>query len=607
MTRWKWRWAPWLVALSAILVYSNTFQAGFTLDDVPIIEENLLIRSLDNIPRIFRTNYWGEGDKPSDRSLYRPLTIASYAVNHAVHGLDPVGYHVTNILLHALVSVLLLLTVRLVFENEMAAFVAAAMFAVHPIHTEAVAGVVGRAEILSLLGLVVCVLSYEQARRAAGSRLKYRTWSWLGVSVAGYGVAMFSKEIGVVTPAIILLTEAVHDRRRWLLKLHAAPMIAFGCYATVFGVFMLMRNHAILTRNINIGFVGVSTDDRIWTSLRVCLEYVGMLVVPVRLSADYHVTDVPIADTPWDPAVLAALTLVVGAAVFGIRYGRRLPMIVWGLGLFAISLFPVSNILFAIGVMKAERILYSPSAGLVVAMAGIMTCGADNTVWRRAGMIVAVCLGVFYTGRTWTRNRDWQNNWTLAVATLATSPDSPLFNNIMAQEYRKRKPPDNKKARDHLLTSVQQNPRDASNWFNLGNTHLDLQEYDQAIECYRRAIAIAPEPADYHLNLGMAHHNAGQYAQAADIFERELRKRPHILGLYFNLVSCRVNLRQPDLALPVAEEAVKRFPHNAGAWLNLSLVQAQLGRTNDAVNARAKALALDPNIEQNRNQRSRLE
>lgn len=603
----SWPWAAWLVGAMAVLVYANTFTHGFTLDDVPIIEENHLIRSLRNLPEMFRTNYWGLGDKPSDRSLYRPLTIASYAINYALHGLNPVGYHIVNVLLHALVSVLLFRLVRRLFGSEPVALMAGVLFAVHPIHTEAVAGVVGRAEILALGGVLLCCLGYENARRAARDNASGRMLAWMCVSVAGYLGGMFSKEIGVIAPAVIVLSEWLRPDQRWLLRFEKPAWLAGVALLAAFGVFMMMRQRAILTRNISLGFLGVPVEDRVWTALRVCLEYVGLLIAPVRLSADYWKSDVPVATSPLEPGTFATLVLLGVTVMLAFRYARKAPMVFWGIGFFLIALLPVSNLVFAIGVMKAERILYAPSAGFVVALAGLLAWRWDHARFRRAGIWLAIALAAGYAVRTWMRNPVWQNNWVLAQATLQTSPQSPLFHNIIAQEYRKQKPPNNIAARDHLQRSVAQNPLDASVFFNLGNTHLDLGEYEDAIRCFQEALKLTPNAADYLLNLGMTYYRMGEFEKAAAVFARVRQIRPHTIGPWLNEVSAYVQLKQPARALPVAEEAARRFARDAGVWLNLAVVYEQLGRSADMQAALVQAEKLDPNIRRKIDRRARME
>ena len=205
------RLLPWLAPLLAAAVYLNTLGAGFTLDDVEIVRENPIVRSLQNLPRIFATDYWNAWEY-ADHTLYRPLTVTTYALQHAVHGAEPFGYHLVNVLLHALATGLLFLLLRDLFDLR-TAVVAAALFAVHTIHTEAVAGIVGRAEILALAGTLTCCLAYFRAVRRRGHAA-----AWGAASVAAYLTGAMSKETGIVAPAVILVTEALLPARRHLLR-----------------------------------------------------------------------------------------------------------------------------------------------------------------------------------------------------------------------------------------------------------------------------------------------------------------------------------------------------------------------------------------------------
>src|SRR5439155_7154840 len=141
-------------ALLAIVAYANAFQNSFALDDVRAIVENPIIRDFGNLGRIFRTNYWDTGVPgvtALDPGLYRPLTVLTYMVDYRLWGLDPTGFHAVNIVLHAASTALVFVLAVDIVGSAMAAFAAAAVFAVHPIHTDAVASVVGRAEILATL------------------------------------------------------------------------------------------------------------------------------------------------------------------------------------------------------------------------------------------------------------------------------------------------------------------------------------------------------------------------------------------------------------------------------------------------------------------------
>src|SRR5688572_3353406 len=155
----------WFVPLIAILVYFQSFSAGFTLDDKPIIEENVLIRSADNFSKLWTSHYWSGKIDASDTSLYRPLTLSTYAIQYWMHGENGTPYHLLNILLHVLVCFVLMKYAGHLFKDLRLTMLSGLFFAIHPVHTEAVAGIVGRAELMAALFILLAGISYHLWRK----------------------------------------------------------------------------------------------------------------------------------------------------------------------------------------------------------------------------------------------------------------------------------------------------------------------------------------------------------------------------------------------------------------------------------------------------------
>ena len=160
-----------LVAL-AVIVYANALRNGFALDDIPIVAENPVVRSIGNVGSIFGTNYWSRGGTETigDPTLYRPLTVFTYAIDHAMWGESAAGFHATNIVLHAVTTAVVFLIALELLATLGAAFAAAAIFAVHPIHTEAVTSVIGRAEVLATLFFLLAFWVLRQRTTRIGNR-----------------------------------------------------------------------------------------------------------------------------------------------------------------------------------------------------------------------------------------------------------------------------------------------------------------------------------------------------------------------------------------------------------------------------------------------------
>lgn len=592
------------VFLISALVYANTLSEdfSFTLDDVPIIEENELIADLSNIPRFFTTNYWGESEKFTDKGLYRPLVITSYALNYAVGGLSTPGYHAVNIALHAVAGILLLFLVLQLTRDLWTAFIAAVLFAVHPIHTEVVAGIVGRAEIMALVGTLACCLLYlramEPVASEVGGQRHIRSTLLVAGSIIAFAGGCFSKEIGVVAPAVIILCELMMPRRRALLRGRPAALIAFAGYAVVAVTYLNMRAAAISGMSISIGYFGISAADRFWTAMRVCFEYVMLMLAPIRLSADYWVSDVPIAASPFEPGVLAALAVLAAFIALiawswrtSARGNARWILVGWGLAFFLVTLFPVSNLVRPIGVMKAERLLYTPSAGFLAAVAALAAAALRRRRLRL--FILPLLIGVVVAAsiRSWMRNYDWKDNRTLAEVTLRASPNSVIFNTIMATCYREAG--DNVRARPHLERALEGQSDNTIALYNLGNIELDEKRYDRAVELYRRALALKPGYISALNNLGRALSEAKRYDEAIAPLEKSRSLLPDNPASYVNLLAIYVQTRNVEVGIPLAEEALRRFPDVAAVYWNAGSMFGIAGRAEEGRALHKKAAELD--------------
>jgi protein O-mannosyl-transferase len=608
-----------LVAI-AVIAYANAFRNGFALDDISMIVENPLVRDVGNVREIFTTNYWHRGGVALvyDPTLYRPLTVFSYAVDFALWGLSPAAYHAVNVALHAAATVVLFLIAAQVFGSLAAAFAAAAIFAVHPIHTEAVTGVVGRAEVLATLFFLMAfwILRQRSAFRvgAMGDASLARTIGRVALGALLYLLGLSSKETAVTLPAVLALDDWLHraelprDRRSAITVL----AMRYGALALVAVIYFVLRQQAVSgTAQIWPGFVGVSAFQRMLTASRVMLEYVGLFVFPRALLADYWKTDVPIATSLVEPLVLASMLLWIGVAALVFRKLRRDTALVFSIAWFFITIAPVSNVLFPIGVAKAERLLYLPSVGLCL-LAGWAYGRAESAIrasWAPRLALAAV-LAVF-TVRTVVRNKDWKDNLTLALATLEVSPSSPLMNDAAAGELVRRgeskravellqvavrEAPDMPLIRGHLgaayqsqgqidqaigeyQEAIRRNPADAESHNNLGVAYLDKRRVEEAVAEFTAAIKINPRYADPHMNLGVIHLDRGQLTDAVAEFSAAVQLNPASAQAHNSLGVGYFRLGQLDRAEEQYREALRLDPDYAAARENLTRLEAARGGT----------------------------
>lgn len=405
-----------LLCAICLLAYGNTLANGFALDDSLYITRNSAVTHF-SIPAVFKPH--------NDANVFRPITFATLALNWALGGTHPWGYHLVNLLLHALVTVLLYVVLRkLVAEsqgqNAWVVWVAAMIFAVHPIHTDAVASVIGRSELLAA-GFVLGAWLLHLNDRPISSLLLF---------VA----ALLSKESALVFVPLVLLGD--YARRKLKSVLRYGCIVAVGLAYIPFlwtiqgGRFG--QKQVPFTEN---PLAYLPSDLRILNALRVAWKYVGLQIYPATLSCDYSFNSIPIYAT-WPhtaPAAVAALAVMIvsGWALWTKRTEWSLAAAIYMTG-FAVT----ANILMPTGTIMGERLAYLPSAGFCF-LAALLLAQMEQRQHRLAWSVLAFVL-VAFTARTVIRNRDWRDNFTLFQAAARAVPANASIHDGLAGEYQRR-------------------------------------------------------------------------------------------------------------------------------------------------------------------------
>jgi tetratricopeptide (TPR) repeat protein len=426
------------VELAAALVYLNAFGSEFVLDDIRLIRDNLRIRELGNLAGFFWSPYW---DIEGAHALYRPLVLATYAVNYAIGGLSTYGYTAVNITLHVAVSLLLFLLIRTIGGSLFVATVGGLLFAVHPVHTEAVTGISGRPELLAALFFLTAMHAHWRAPDAGAGINRYRI-----ATLACFAGALLAKESAMtlllVLPAMDALlgaraSEAPVARLRSravadYLPLAVVAVAYLAARRAVLGSVLIagdaiapLDNPLVPVTTTAVGErLGATTWQALMTAFAVVTEYARLLLWPLRLSPDYSLNQIPLATSAVDVRFLAGV-LIVAACIAGVAaLRRRHPLAAFGLAFLALTFSIVSNFAVTIGTICAERLMYLPSAGLIVAAAAGIEALARTEPRRRAAVAVLGILIVMAAARTWTRNRDWKTELSLWSAAIEVAPAS---------------------------------------------------------------------------------------------------------------------------------------------------------------------------------------
>jgi hypothetical protein len=401
------RQRQWTIAIAVIagLAYANALANGFTLDDQYIILDNPLVASLHGIVAAFGAPYWPNGLV----GQYRPLVIASFAIDRAVGGGGAWWFHLVNVGWHVAATVLVLRLARHVLPEPGAA-AAALLFAVHPVHVEAVSSIVGRCELMAAVFVLAGLLAHRAGRPSA---------------VAWYALALCSKESGIVLLGLAACHDVLLTDGRWA-TLRAKRALYAGYAAVIVGyagvLAWVFRGGKVVVVPA-VTWDGATTVDRWLTMLRVVPVYLRLMVAPWDLAVDYTPRTIDLVTTVTPLVIIGVLMLVATVAVVILAW-RRAPIVAAGILWFAIALSPVANVVFPSGIVLAERTLYLPSVGAVLVMGWIVAAAAAERLPRAAiaGVVLAVA-GAFAV-RGWVRTTAWHDDKSLVLAWLETHPES---------------------------------------------------------------------------------------------------------------------------------------------------------------------------------------
>jgi tetratricopeptide (TPR) repeat protein len=595
---------------ASLAVYLNAIPNGFVLDDIGVIARNqaLLDATLKReewLAWFARPYSWGVHDRAG---AYRPVTMLSHVASLRVFGLDARAFHAVNVFLHAAVALLVLALGRRLL-GRWAAFLGALLFAVHPLHTEAVTGVVGRAELLAALFGLAALLCALRAIDAAEPR--WITWGTAGVVL--FALGLLSKEHVATLPIWLLLAilvEKGRPARRALLILAAFAAVAVAFLLLWWAVVTAWGGPVRGTVDNN-PMLAVAAWSRWLTAARVSLRYAWLFLWPARLSADYSYAEI----LPSQGLGLAEaggilmIVAIVGTAI--VRGG--------GLGL-ALALVPVtfalvSNFPFAIGTIMGERLTYLPSAGACLAAGWALTrlgwperlaplsrrppTGAawpplaPAAGWHRSIAILVCAVAVLGLGaRTIVRNRDWHDQISILEVTRATSPRSVKVMLFLARERLQRGRA--VEAEPLLIEALRFGQPSALALWLLGYTQMELGRPEQAVESYRRGLGLAPDWIELHHNLALAQIRLGRTDLAMEQYRSAGLAVPQAAEPRHNLAILLWSVDDKAAAEAVLRDAIRVEPDFLEGRVALGGVLLATDRPREAVEEFSTALRLNP-------------
>ncbi len=513
------------VAILAILAYFPSLDGSYIQDDQLVVESNPIVARGDLL-EIFSTDYWGN-IKGNDRSLYRPVTILSFALERKITGLPsaPISRG-GNITLHAFASILLLYLARRVGLTPGGSVMAALLFAVHPVHAEAVVGVVGRAEILAAMFTFLALLFYLKTGNPV-SPTAARTSSW--AAGAFVFLALGSKEVAIAAPALLLAADFLLLPRPRKLEIRSWLVNRLTAYAPVVmgtGLYLALRTRALesLWRlqeipSVDNPLVLLEGTARFGTALGLLARAFRLFVFPISLSADYSGGAIRAVPGIAAPATLAGLVILLGLlflALFPV-FRKGVAPASFGACLILFPWLVVGNLGPVIGTIFAERLLYLPSAGACL-LAGIVAAGALATRRRRAFVAAGLTVVFLFSVRTFIRCFDWKSEERLFEAAARVVPQSPRAHFIVGLALAERGLYADALARMEKARTVW--PDFVGAWVEEATQLARLGRLGEAESRLRESIRRLPGYGAAHHNLGLVLRRQRRFGEA----ERELRK-----------------------------------------------------------------------------------
>ena len=489
---------PILIFIISFITYSVSLDNDFVYDDYLAVKANPIITSLKNIPAIFSTDYWNTNNLEL-ASLYRPLTIFSYAINYSLSKYEPFSYHLFNIIIHGLNSVLLYLLLLRLFKNLNLAAISSVFFAVLPVHSEAVISIVGRSELLSFFFVILSLILYNKYCEVNSTEKVY-----LLLSMLSFLFALLSKENAVSLLLLLpLFTFCFVDKlsfRDFFQKLRSRLILHYSGYIFIFIMYLMIRYfvlHKIFALNIafddNPLIAEKSVITRFLTAFDVLNHYISLILFPLTLSADYSYNQIPIIHSLFTNGLIVSIICITFFLIILIIKRKNYFVAFFSAFFFVGSYVIVSNIFFLTGTIMGERLIYLPSVGFCILLGFIF-----NKAFERFPKILSITIAVvlviiisLYSFRITLRDKDWQDNFTFFEKLVQTSPNSAKAHLNYALSLKIKKKYDEEIS--ELEIALRINPKDTTASIRLAEAYMNMNRTKDAEKVIIRGLKNNPD------------------------------------------------------------------------------------------------------------------
>ncbi|XP_037032367.1 protein O-mannosyl-transferase Tmtc3 [Bradysia coprophila] len=621
-----------VITITSLLCYYNSINCDFVFDDISAIKDNKDLRPESSFKQIFLNDFWGTPmQKEQSHKSYRPLCVLTFRWNYFFHELNPMGYHAVNVFLHGIVCVMFYNMCR-IFLRTNSSFVAAMLFSVHPIHTEAVTGVVGRAEILSSVFFLAAFTFYTKAIADRSLTI----WLNMCLSMVSVATAMLCKEQGITVTGVcfvyeifvaqnirlkdlahcigLLWSEKGFTILRKLAISRAAKRLAILIVTTLMLLYFRLQimdsQLPVFTKFDNPASTTSTPSRQLTYSYLGALNFL-LLIFPSNLCCDWTMGTIPLIESVKDPRNL--LTLAVALMVVCLSWyalastnRRRSSVLITSLSLVALPFLPASNLFFPVGFVIAERVLYMPSMGYCILIAYGFELLSERFP-KRLVTLLLLSLLVVDLMKTVRRNEDWRTEYSIFMSGLKVNRNNAkLFNNVGHSLENSGKYTE---ALRFFQKAVQVQDDDIGAHINVGRTYNHLKMFKEAELAYMKAKSLLPRAkpgetyqtriAPNHLSVfvnlaNLISKNNTRLEEADRLYRQAISMRADFVQAYINRGDVLIKLNRTKEAQDVFELALRYDKDNPDIHYNLGVVHLEQGKPTEALTSFNRALEIHP-------------
>lgn len=553
-----------IILIIGIIVYANSFGNEFVWDDDYLVVNNTFIKDWRCLNKIFSSNLFG--GSWGDSSFYRPIQSLTLLVDYSFWHLNPFGYHLTNTLLHIANAILIYLLAMYLFRVRGAAIFTALLFLVHPVQTEAVTYISGRADPLMTLFLLLSSIFFIKAL-------------YIG-SLSCFILALLSKEVSLIFPILLLIYCLLEGK-----KIFKKRVLSLAGYFLISIIYLLVRVFIL-------NFLQTATSDtplftRIIISCKTFAHYLGFIVFPFGLHMERQLD---IKGSLLEPDIWLSLVLLILFIFFASKTAKRSKITSFGLWWFLTSLLPTSGI-FPINAFLAEHWLYVPSVGLFLAISSYAV-EISNRRYQKISPVIFILILTAFSMLTIRQNTVWKDKEKLYKHILKLNPQSSRAHFNLGSTYGEKNLDDEAILEFKKAIELKSDYVDA--YVNLGYAYQKKGKVDEAVRIFKKAIEVKADSYLPYYYLANLYNDTSRATESIELYQKALKLKPTNPDIYFDLGRAYDKTNNNDGAIKAYQRCIELSPSYVNAYLNLGSIYAERGRFAQAEEMWTRGLRFEP-------------